>query len=289
MTAGAKPFERVAVLGVGLMGGSVAAGLRAREIAGRVVAYSTGDDAERARSLGLIDSVATSPARAVEGADLVVLAAPIPALPGLFSEIAPELRPGVVLTDCASTKKSTIAAARAALGEAFARFVPGHPIVGGERRGPDAARGDLFEGATVVLCPVPETAPDASERVTQTWRALGATVVAIDAGEHDALYAQVSHWPHALSFALCAAIASGERADSALRLAGAGLRDATRIAAAPAALWADIVLDNRDAVLDCALAFERQVQAITAAIREGDRAALLAYFELAGDWRRRMR
>lgn len=289
MTAGAKAFERAAVLGVGLVGGSVAAALREREIAGRVVAYSTGDDAERARSLGLVDAVATSPARAVEGADLVVLAAPIPALPGLLSEVAHELRPDAVLTDCASTKQSTIAAARAALGEAFPRFVPGHPIAGGERRGPDAARADLFAGATVVLCPLPETDPGASERVTQAWRAMGATVVAIDPGEHDALFAQVSHWPHAVAFALCAAIASGERAEPALRLAGAGLRDTTRVAAAPAALWADILLDNRDAVLDCAHAFERQAQAIAAAVREGDRAALVACFERAGDWRRRLR
>ncbi len=289
MTADARPYSRVALLGVGLVGGSVAAALRARELAGRVVGYSPGDDAERARALGLVDAVETSPARAVEGADLVVLAAPIPALPGLLSEIAHELRSDALLTDCASTKLSTIAAARSALGEAFARFVPGHPIAGGVRRGPDASRADLFEGATVVLCPQPETSVEACARITQTWQALGANVVPIDAHEHDALYAEVSHWPHALGFALCAAIASGERAESALQLAGAGLRDTTRVAAAPAALWADIVLDNREAVLDCARAFERQAQAVTDAIRDGDRAALVACFELAGNWRRRMR
>ncbi|MCL4746724.1 MAG: prephenate dehydrogenase/arogenate dehydrogenase family protein [Burkholderiaceae bacterium] len=288
MSDDAPAFARVAVLGIGLVGGSFAAALRAREMAARIVGFSPGGDAERARSLGLIDAVATSPARAVDGADLVVLAAPIPALPGLFGEIAPDLGSETLVTDCASTKKSTIAAARSALGAAYPRFVAGHPIAGGERRGPDASRADLFEGGTVILCPQPQTSPQACDTITRTWRALGSTVVRLEAHEHDALYAEVSHWPHALGFALCAAIASGERAETALRLAGAGLRDTTRIAASPAALWADIVLDNREAVLECARAFEHHARAVTDAIREGDRAALLECFELAGNWRRRM-
>ncbi len=289
MTDDAPAFARVAVLGIGLVGGSVAAALRAREMAARIVGYSPGDDAERARSLGLIDAVATSPAQAVEGADLVVLAAPIPALPGLLGEIAADIGSETLVTDCASTKQSTVAAARSALGSsAYRRFVPGHPIAGRELRGPEASRADLFEGGTVVLCPQPQTDPQACERIARTWKALGATVVMLDAKEHDALYAEVSHWPHALGFALCAAIASGERAEAALRLAGAGLRDTTRIAASPAALWADIVLDNREAVLECARTFEREARAVTDAIRDGDRAALVKCFELAGSWRRRM-
>lgn len=282
-------FRRIAVLGVGLIGGSIAAGARARGLGDQVVAFSPGPDAAEALALGLVDDVAADAAAAADGSDLVVLAAPIPTLPALFAQIAPRLAPDAVLTDAASTKRSTIDAARRALGADFARFVPAHPIAGAERHGPGAARSDLFDGCIALMCPEPDTAAHAYRRVAAFWSALGARVVDMPAADHDRLFAEVSHWPHAAVFALCAAIGRGAQAEDALRFAGAGLRDTTRIGASSASLWADIVLDNRDAVLDCAAAFERELRAMLDAIERGDRAALVERFETASRWRRRLR
>lgn len=282
-------FGRIAVLGVGLIGGSVAGAARKHALGRQVVGYAPGDDAREALALGLIDEAAADPASAVDGADLVVLAAPIPAIVALLAQIAPVLAPQALITDTASTKASTVAAARAALGPAFARFVPAHPIAGSERHGPGAAKASLFERRIAVLCPEPETDAQARRDVGAFWTALGAKIVEMRVADHDRVFAEVSHWPHAAVFALCAAIADGPRAEDALRFAGAGLRDTTRIGASSSALWADIVLDNRDAVLECAQAFERELATLVDALRRGDRDALLERFETASRWRRRLR
>lgn len=282
-------FRRIAVLGVGLIGGSIAAAARARALGERVVGFAPGRDGEEALALGLVDELAADPVAAAEGADLVVLAAPVPVLRDLFVAIAPRLGAGTLLTDAASTKRSTIDAARQALGAAFPRFVPAHPIAGAERHGPAAARADLFGGCTVLLCPQEETDPDAYRRVAAFWQGIGARTVDMPADDHDRLFAEVSHWPHAAVFALCASIAEGPQAEDALRFAGAGLRDTTRVGASSATLWADIVLDNREAVLECAHRFERTLRATLEAIERRDRAALVECFDAASRWRRRLR
>jgi len=282
-------FRRIAVLGVGLIGGSIAAAARSRALGERVVGFAPGRDGEEALALGLVDELAADPGAAVDGADLVVLAAPVPVVRGLFAAVAHRVGAETLLTDAASTKRSTIAAAREALGAAFPRFVPAHPIAGSERHGPAAARPDLFGGCTVLLCPQDETDADAYRRVAAFWEAIGARAVDMPADDHDRLFAEVSHWPHAAVFALCAGIAEGPRAEDALRFAGAGLRDTTRIGASSPGLWADIVLDNREAVLECAAAFERELRATLDAIERRDRAALVECFDAASRWRRRLR
>jgi len=261
-TGSATGFGRLAVLGVGLIGGSVAAAAREAGCVTGITGYAPGDDAREALALGLIDRVAESPAQAVADADLVVLAAPIGAQPALFAAIAPHLPVGALLTDCASTKLSTTQAARAALGGAFARYVPAHPIAGSE--------------------------PEVVARIEAFWAALGARVSALDPARHDRIFAEVSHWPHALVFALCGAIARGDFAADALRMAGGGLRDTTRIGASSAQLWADILLDNREPVLACADAFQAELATVLAALRDGDRDALAARFEVASAWRSRL-
>lgn len=288
-TATVKPFGRVAVIGVGLIGGSVAAAMRARGLGGEFVGYSVGTDARDALARGLIDVAAGSVQAAVEGADLVVLAAPIPAICGSFPAFASRLSGSALVTDTASTKRSVIDAARATMGDAFPRFVPAHPIAGSERHGPGAARASLYEGCATILCPQPETDAIARERIGALWAAFGARVVEMDAATHDAIFAEVSHWPHAAVFAMCAAIARGPRAADAQRFAGPGLRDSTRIGAASPPLWADILLDNRAAVLDCAEAFERELATLLDALRAGDREALVAYLEVASRWRQGIR
>lgn len=280
------PFERIALLGVGMIGGSVAAACRAAGLARHVVGYTPGHDAREALSLGLLDSAAASVGQAVAGADLIVLAAPISAQPALFSALVPHLHPDALLTDCASTKFSTVMAAQARLQGALDRYVPAHPIAGSERNGPSAARADLFRGALAILCPQPCNSAQTVARVRGFWAGLGARVVELDADRHDRVFAEVSHWPHAVVFALCAAIANGDCADDALCFAGAGLRDTSRIGASSPQLWADILLDNRAPVLACAQAFEVEMAAMLAALRAGDRAALTACFETGSRWRR---
>ncbi len=286
--AGGVRYARAAVLGVGLIGGSIAAALRTRGLAARVVGHSPGADAAEALRRGLVDEIADDAPDAVRGADLVVLAAPIPQLPALMSAIAPALAPGALLTDCASTKTGVVDAARAALGDAFARFVPAHPIAGSHARGAAAARADLVDGAWVVVCPHGRCDDDAVARIDALWQALGARTARMDAEAHDRLLGAISHWPHAVAFALSASLARGEFADAALRWAGGGLRDTTRVGASSPELWADILLENRDAVLDAAAAFAGEVQAIEVALRAGDRDALVECFGIASAWRERM-
>ncbi len=281
-----EPIGRVAVIGTGMIGSSFAAALRARSLATSVIGYAPGDDAHLARAAGLLDEVAPSVAEACSEADLVVLANPVPTMPEVFAQVAIGLGPTAMVTDCASTKGSVITAARAALGPAFERYVPGHPIAGSERSGPAAARADLFNGKLWLLCPVEDAQRRLARRLAGWLAALGARVQTMDAVAHDALFAEFSHWPHALVFAQCAAIAQGEHAALAAEFSGAGLRDTTRIGASSAQLWTDIVLDNRQEVLACARRFEESLARVVAAIDAADREGLVALFEQASRWRR---
>ena len=282
------PIGRVAIIGTGMIGSSFAAALRARALATKVVGYSPGDDAHVARTRGLLDEAAASVAEACAGADLIVLANPVPAMPEVFAQVAGAAGEQALITDCASTKSSVIAAARSALGPAFERYVPGHPIAGSERSGPGAARADLFANRLWLLCPVNEAQRRLALRLAGLLAALGAQVQTMDAEVHDALFAEFSHWPHALVFALSAAIASGEHAQLAAQFSGAGLRDTTRIGASSAQLWADIVLDNREAVLECAARFEESLALVLGAIAAADRERLVEVFEKGARWRRQV-
>jgi prephenate dehydrogenase len=279
---------RLALLGVGLIGGSVAAALKRAGTVGEIAGWSPGDDAAVARALGLVDVAAQSVEEAVEGADFVVLAAPVPAMPALFAQLRPALAPTAVVTDCGSTKRSVIDAARRELGEAFLRFVPGHPIAGSERSGPQAADAELFRGRRWLLCPVETTPSQHCEAVRQLLEPTGAIFESIEAQLHDRLFAEVSHWPHAVAFALSASIAGGELAEQAISYSGAGLRDTTRVGASSPQLWADILLDNRDACLDSARRFRDRMARVEAALESNDRDALIEVFASASRWRERI-
>jgi len=279
---------KLALIGVGLIGGSLAAALKQAGTVAEIVGWSPGDDAAVARALGLIDTASPSVEQAVQGADFVVVAAPVPAMPALFAQIRPVLGPNAVITDCGSTKRSVIDAARRELGDAFLRYVPGHPIAGSERSGPQAADPGLFRGRRWLLCPVEATPWQHCEAVRQLVEPTGAVVQSIDAALHDRLFAEVSHWPHAVAFALSAAIAGGELAEQAIGYSGAGLRDTTRIGASSPELWADILLDNRDACLESAARFRESLERIESALRGGDREALIDAFAQASRWRARM-
>jgi prephenate dehydrogenase len=279
---------RIAILGVGLIGGSLAAALRARAVDASIAGFAPGGDAARACEIGLVDEAFTDPVAAVQGADWVVLAAPVPAMGSLMQTIAPALGPSTRITDCGSTKRSVVEAARAALGPAFARYVAGHPIAGSERSGPDAANPDLFRGKRWVLCPVDALQREHCGALRELLEPTGAVISEMSPDAHDRLFAEVSHWPHAVAFALGAAIGRGELADRAIEFSGGGLRDTSRVAASSPELWAGILLDNADAVLESAERYQAELARIVAAIERRDRASLIESLETASRWRRRL-
>jgi prephenate dehydrogenase len=279
---------RVCILGAGLIGGSLAAALRSGGHEGFMTGYSPAPDGARAQVLGLIDRCAESPVSAVAGADWVVLAAPVMQMPALLQAIAPAIGPTTLITDCGSTKLSVIEAARVHLGAAFDRFVAGHPIAGSERHGPDAARPDLFRGKRWILCPTTPAQRALVPRVSEFLTPTGARLSELDPVQHDRIFAEVSHWPHALAFAMAAAIGSGELAEAAIDYCGAGLRDTSRIAASPAELWADILLDNAGPVLESAQRFERELDQLNRALQTRDRGLLVDLIARGSMWRNRI-
>ncbi|HQY27764.1 MAG TPA: prephenate dehydrogenase/arogenate dehydrogenase family protein [Burkholderiaceae bacterium] len=279
---------KLAILGVGLIGASLAAALKRAGSIGQIAGYSPGDDARVARALGYVDVACDSVAEAVTGAGFVVVAAPVTAMPTLFAQIRDALDAQAIITDCGSTKRSVIDAARRALGDAFMRYVPGHPIAGSERSGPQAADPDLFRGRRWLLCPLDATPQQHCEAVARLLEPTGAQVSTLDPSLHDRIFAEASHWPHAVAFGLSAAIAGGDLAERALEFSGAGLRDTTRVGASSPTMWADILLDNRDACLASAARFRACNDAIVAALETGDREALVALFSTASRWRNRL-
>jgi prephenate dehydrogenase len=241
----------LALIGVGLIGGSLAAALRRAGAVATVVGYDRDPQAlERAAALGLIDTAAASASEAAKGADLVVIAVPVRAIGAVLRDVAATLAPGAVVTDVGSTKGDVAQVAEQALRELFPRFVPGHPIAGREASGVEAAVADLFRGARVVLTPNAATAPDAVDLVKACWEAAGARIATMAPERHDRICAAVSHLPHVLSFALVSEIAARDDAEELLGFAAGGFRDFTRIAASSPEMWRDIALQNRAALLD---------------------------------------
>ena len=245
-----RRLKRVAVIGVGLIGGSFAAALRRAGAATTIVGVDRDPQAlERATALGVIDTAAESVSEAAKGADLVMVAVPVRAIGPVLHDVALALDPAAVVTDAGSTKGDVARVAREELRALFPRFVPGHPIAGRETSGVDSAAADLFKGARVVLTPEPETAPDAIDLVRACWEAAGGRVTTLRAADHDQIFAAVSHLPHLLSFALVSEIAGRDNAADLLGFAAGGFRTFTRIAASSPEMWRDIALQNREALL----------------------------------------
>jgi prephenate dehydrogenase len=273
---------RLALIGVGLIGGSFAAALRAAGAVSQAAGFDANADAVRAAlSRGIIDRAATSAADAASDADLVVVATPVGAMRAAFSEIAGALITSAVVTDVGSTKCSVIDDARAALGAAFARFVPAHPIAGGERPGVEHATADLFRNRLVITTPIPATDASATALVEELWRKVGARLERLGPEQHDKVFAAVSHLPHLLAFALVEMIARGPDAQTRFSHAGAGFRDFTRIAASSPDMWRDICLANRGPLADELRAYRAQLDLLQAALEAGDGAMLHAVFTAA--------
>jgi prephenate dehydrogenase len=270
-----EPARRIAIVGVGLIGGSCALAWRRAGVAGHIVGIGRGrTNLERALELGVIDEIAPDTASGVSGADVVLVAVPVGQLSRVLAEMLPALSPGVLVTDAGSTKQDVVTAARGVLGPRLSRFVPAHPIAGAERSGVEAARAELYHGRHVVLTPLPETDPAALADASRLWASCGARVSTLSPERHDAVFAAVSHLPHALAFALVDMIARRGNAEQLFGYAAGGFRDFTRIASSSPEMWRDICLANRDALLaeldDCVA----HIAALREVVAKGDAARM---------------
>lgn len=268
-----QTFNRIVVFGVGLIGGSFALALkRAGAVAEVIGVGRRRETLERAKALGIIDQIGS--AASVAGADLVLLAAPVAQTETLLRDIAPHLQAGTVVTDAGSTKTDVVLAARAALGNKIAQFVPGHPIAGREQNGPEAALPALYQGKKVVLTALPENADACVAKVAAAWQQCGAIIHRLSADEHDAVFAAVSHLPHLLAYALVDDIAARGNAARLFQYAASGFRDFTRIAGSSPEMWRDISLANRPALLAELDAYTAQLAQLRALLAAADGAGL---------------
>ena len=275
-------IRRLCIIGVGLIGGSLSRALRAQHAVDEVVGCSRRPEhLQQAVELGVIDRYETDPARAVAGADRVVVAVPLGAMRGVFEAMRQGLAPDVVITDVGSSKASVVADARAALGEHLARFVPGHPIAGTEQSGVAASFPELFQGRKVILTPIPETDPGAVEAVRAMWDLAGADVYFLSVEHHDQVLAETSHLPHVLAYTLVDCLSRMGDRDEIFQYAAGGFRDFTRIASSDPVMWSDICMANRDAILESIERFGADLDMIRAAIERGDRDTLLETFTRA--------
>jgi cyclohexadieny/prephenate dehydrogenase len=268
-------FKRIAFLGIGLIGSSVARIARERgDIAAEIVVNArTQATLDRVMELGFADRVELDPAKAVEGADCVMLCAPVGAFADLAERIAPHLMPGAILTDVGSTKQSVVRDV-GPLVPAGVHFIPAHPVAGTEHSGPDSGFTTLFQGRWTLVTPIPGSDEVAVEKVKELWRRCGSMVAQMDPAHHDRVLAIVSHLPHLIAFTICGTAddLGNETRQEVVNFAASGFRDFTRIAASDPVMWRDIFLNNREAVLEMLARFTEDAQAMARAIRWGDTA-----------------
>ena len=268
-------FKRLALVGIGLIGSSVARiAMERKDIAAEVVVNArTQKTLDRVMELGIAHRVELDAAKAVEGADCVMLCAPVGAFADIAAIIAPHLAPGAVLTDVGSTKQSVIRDV-GPLVPAGVHFVPAHPVAGTEYSGPDAGFTTLFQGRWTLVTPLPGSDEIAVGKVEELWRRCGAMVERMEPAHHDKVLAIVSHLPHLIAFTICGTADDLEDESRAevLQFSASGFRDFTRIAASDPTMWRDIFLNNREALLEMLARFMEDAQAMSRAVRWGDAA-----------------
>lgn len=278
----ALPLKRLCIIGVGLIGGSLARALRQADAAGEIVGAGRGRTTlERAVELGVIDRFETDPGAAVRDADMVVVAVPLKAIRPVLASIAGHLPPNCVLTDVGSAKQCVVDDARAVFGTLPAGFIPGHPIAGTERSGVEASFPELFQGRRVILTPLLESEAWAHERVKAMWEATGAEVVDMGVRHHDDVLAATSHLPHVLAYTLVDSLARLDDRAEIFRYAAGGFRDFTRIASSDPVMWRDICLANQTPLLAILRRFGDDLDRLTRAIEQGDGEAIMATFQRA--------
>ena len=275
-------INKLCIVGIGLIGGSLARALKAAEVVEHIVAVGRNvSHLERAVELGVADSFNTSISEAASDADIVIVAAPVGSMKAVFEELAGSIKPGAVITDVGSVKGNVVSDARDAFGEQLSCFVPGHPIAGTEQSGVEASFAELYQGQRVILTPLEETLPDATQTITQMWHAAGADVVSLSVEHHDEVLAATSHLPHALAYTLVDTLAQMHEHREIFQFAAGGFKDFTRIASSDPQMWHDICLNNREALLDMLNRFSKDISKLTKAIETQDSEFILKLFNRA--------
>jgi len=274
-------LDKLVIIGVGLIGGSVALAARRAGLARHIVGVGRpSENMDAALRLGVIDTIEPVES-AVADASFVLLAMPVGQMPDVMAAIRPHLGAKTLLTDAGSTKGDVVEAARANLGDALPRFVPGHPIAGAEKSGVTAAKTELFDGKNIALTPLPENSTADVKVIADFWRGCGAHVIEMPVDLHDRIFAAVSHLPHVLAFALVEEIARRPNADQLFGFAAGGFRDFSRIAGSSPEMWRDICIANRPAMLQELDAYIARLTQIRSLIDAQDGDALAAAFEHA--------
>jgi cyclohexadieny/prephenate dehydrogenase len=273
------PFARVAIIGMGLIGSSLARAIRAAMPTVQLVVSDADEDVrERVIQLGLADDVADGAGAAVVDADLVILCVPVGAMAAVAAEIGPELSPDTVVSDVGSVKESVAKVLGAAL--PGVHVIPAHPVAGTEKSGPDAGFASLFQGRWCIITPPPRADAMMVERLSEFWRRLGAKVELMDAAHHDRVLAVTSHLPHLIAYSIVGTASDLEAVTKAevIKYSAGGFRDFTRIAASDPVMWRDVFLNNREAVLELLGRFTEDLVALQRAIRWGEGDTLEALF-----------
>ncbi|WP_127557475.1 prephenate/arogenate dehydrogenase family protein [Nioella ostreopsis] len=273
-------YNRVALIGLGLIAGSMAHAMRRDGLAGEIVGTArSAETRDVAREIGLCDRVVDSASEAVEGADLVVLAVPVGAMGRVAEEIAPHLAPGATVTDVGSVKKDVVDQVGPHLPEGV-HFIPGHPLAGTEHSGPRSGFAELFENRYTLLTPVEGIDPEAVAQLRALWEGMGANVEEMDAEHHDLVLAVTSHTPHLIAYTMVGVADHLRRVTESevIKYSAAGFRDFTRIAASDPTMWRDVFLTNKEATLDILGRFTEELFVLQRAIRMGDGDALFDYF-----------
>jgi cyclohexadieny/prephenate dehydrogenase len=274
------PFPKIALIGFGLIGGSIARAARAQGLAGEIVTTArSAKTRARVKELGIVDAVVETNAEAVKDADLVILCIPVGACGAVAAEIAPHLKPGAVISDVGSVKGAVVRDMAPHL-PAAAHFVPAHPVSGTEHSGPDSGFAELFINRWCILTPPEGTDPNAVERLRAFWAGLGARVEIMTPDHHDLVLAITSHLPHLIAYTIVGTADELAQVTSSevIKFSAGGFRDFTRIAASDPVMWRDVFLANKEAVLEMLGTFNEDLSKLTRAIRRGDAEALFEHF-----------
>lgn len=275
-------INKLCIIGVGLIGGSLALSLKRKAYCKTVIGAGRNEvRLEKAKQLGVVDEISTDITSAVQDADVVFVAVPMGAMSAVFQQIDSNLKPGAVVTDGGSAKQTVIADAKKHLGDSFSRFVPGHPIAGTEQSGCEAAFAELYDERRIIITPTSETDSAATQTVVDMWQAAGAEVETMSADLHDEILAGTSHLPHLLAFGLVNCLFESDCSENYFKYAAGGFRDFTRIAASDPVMWRDICLSNKSALLSSLANYQIELDQLKSALEQDDAEQLLEYFQSA--------
>ncbi|OAI13306.1 prephenate dehydrogenase [Methylomonas koyamae] len=283
-------FKRLCIIGIGLIGGSIAKAVRAEGVCQQVVALGREKNLpnmQRALELGVVDAVYTDAAQAMAGTDCVIICTPVGSMRAIFEQLKPYWNPQAIYSDAGSTKGSVVEAARAVFGEVPSNFVPAHPIAGAERSGVEAAMTDLYRNRRVIVTPLPNTDPLAVDKLSELWQRIGASVSVMAVEHHDTVLAATSHLPHILAFALVGMLGRKDEQREIFKYAAGGFKDFSRIASSDPTMWQDICLANKQEIIPLIQQFQTELGQFERMLQADDAQALFDAFSYARQARQR--